>query len=45
MDIDDDDESEVVYMPNKKAVSDRNAFEHQIIIEIKDTRMRIAQSP
>ena len=41
-DIDDDDESEVVDMPNKKVVSDKNAFEHHIIVELKDTHMRIA---
>lgn len=41
-DIDDDDESEVVDMPNKKVVSDKTMFEHYIIVELKDTHMRIA---
>lgn len=42
IDIDDDDESEVVDMPNKKVVSDKTTFEHYIIVEIKDTYMKIA---
>ena len=41
-DIDDDDESEVVDMPNKKVVSDKTMFEHYIIVELKDIHMRIA---
>ena len=41
-DIDDDDESEVVDMPNKKVVSDKTMFEHYIIVELKDAHMRIA---
>ena len=41
MDIDDDDESEVVYMPSKKVVSDKNAFEHHIVVELNDTYLRI----
>ena len=40
-DIDDDDESEVVDMPNKKVVSDKNAFEHHIIVELNNTYLRI----
>ena len=40
-DIDDDDEDEVVDMP-KRVVSDKSAFEHHIIVEFKDTHMRIA---
>ena len=36
-DIDDDDESEVVDMPNKKVVSDKTMFEHYIIVELKDS--------
>ena len=41
-DIDDDDESEVVDMPNRKVVSDKTMFEHYIIVELKDTDMLIA---
>ena len=41
-DIDDDDEDEVVDMPNRKVVSDKTMFEHYIIVELKDTHMRIA---
>ena len=41
-DIDDDDESEVVDMSNRKVVSDKTMFEHYIIVELKDTHMRIA---
>ena len=41
-DIDDDDESEVVDMPNRRIVSDKTTFEHHIIVELKDTHMRIA---
>ena len=41
-DIDDDDENEVVDMPNRKVVSDKTMFEHYIIVELKDTHMRIA---
>ena len=41
-DIDDeDDESEVIYTPNKKVVSDKNTFDHHIIIEIEDAYLRI----
>ena len=40
-DIDDDDEDEVVDMPNRKVVSDKNAFEHHIVVELKDTYLRI----
>ena len=38
-DIDDDD-SEVVDMP-KRVVSDKTAFEHHIIVELKDAYLRI----
>ena len=41
-DIDDDDEDEVVDIPNRKVVSDKTMFEHYIIVELKDTHMRIA---
>ena len=41
-DIDDDDEDEVVDMPNRKVVSDKNSFEHHIIVELKDCYLRIA---
>ena len=41
-DIDDDDEDEVVYMPNKKVVSDKSTFDHHVIVETKDTHMRMA---
>lgn len=44
IDIDDDDESEVVNMPNKKVVSDKTTFEHHIIVEIKDTYLQIAST-
>ena len=40
-DIDDDDDSEVVDMPNKKVVSDKNAFEHHIVVELNNTYLRI----
>ena len=40
-DIDDDDEDEVVDMPNRKVVSDKNAFEHHIIVELDNTYLRI----
>ena len=40
-DIDDDDEDEVVDMPNRKVVSDKNAFEHHIVVELNDTYLRI----
>ena len=40
-DIDDDDEDDVVDMPNRKVVSDKNAFEHHIVVELKDTYLRI----
>ena len=40
-DIDDDDESEVVDMPNKKVVSDKTMFEHYIIVELNKTYLRI----
>ena len=40
-DIDDDDEDEIVDMPNRKVVSDKNAFEHHIVVELKDTYLRI----
>ena len=41
-DIDDeDDESEVIYTPNKKVVFDKNTFDHHIIIEIEDAYLRI----
>ena len=36
MDIDDDDEDEVIDMPNKRIVSDKETFEHHIIVEVKD---------
>ena len=36
-DIDDDDENEVVDMPNRKVVSDKTMFEHHIIVELKDS--------
>ena len=39
-DIDDDDEDEVVDMP-KKVVSDKNSFEHHVIVELKDIYLRI----
>ena len=39
-DIDDDDEDEIVDIP-KKVVSDKNTFEHHIIVELKDTYLRI----
>ena len=42
MHIDDDDDSEVIDMPNKRIVLDKTAFEHHIIVELKDTHMRIA---
>ena len=41
-DIDDDDDIEVVDMPNKRIVSDKSMFEHHIVIELKDTHLRIA---
>ena len=41
-DIDDDDEDEVVDIPNRKVVSDKNSFEHHIIVEIKSIYLRIA---
>ena len=41
MDIDDDDEDEVIDMPNR-VVSDKTMFEHHIIVEIKAIHMRIA---
>ena len=40
-DIDDDDEDEVVDMPNRKVVSDKNAFEHHVIVELKDAYLQI----
>ena len=40
-DIDDDDEDKVIDMP-KRVVSDKSAFEHHIIVEIKAIHMRIA---
>ena len=40
-DIDDDDEDEVIDMPNRKVVSDKNTFEHHIIVELNDTYLRI----
>ena len=39
-DIDDDDEDVVVDMP-RKVVSDKNAFEHHVIVELKNTHLRI----
>ena len=39
-DIDDDDEDEVVDMP-KKVVSDKTVFEHHVIVELKNTHLRI----
>ena len=39
-DIDDDDEDEVVDMPNK-VVSDKNTFEHHVIVELNNTHLRI----
>ena len=41
-DIDDDDDIEVVDMPNKRIVSDKSMFEHHIIVELKDAHLRIA---
>ena len=41
IDIDDDDESEVVNMPNKKVVSDKTTFEHHVIVELNNTYLRI----
>ena len=41
-DIDDDDESEVVDMPNKKIVSDKTTFEHHVIVELNNTYLLIA---
>lgn len=41
-DIDDEDD-EVVDIPNK-VVSDKNSFEHHIIVETKDINMRIVPS-
>ena len=41
-DIDDDDEDDVVDMPNRKVVSDKNSFEHHVIVELKDTYLLIA---
>ena len=40
-DIDDDDEDVVVDMPNSKVVSDKTAFEHHVIVELKDCYLRI----
>ena len=40
-DIDDDDEDEVVDIPNRKVVSDKNAFEHHIVVELNNTHLRI----
>ena len=40
-DIDDDDDSEVIDMPNR-VVSNKTMFEHHIIVELKDTHLRIA---
>ena len=40
-DIDDDDEAEVIDMPNRKVVSDKNSFEHHIIVELDNTHLRI----
>ena len=40
-DIDDDDEDEVLDMPNRKVVSDKNTFEHHIVVEIENTYLRI----
>ena len=40
-DIDDDDEDVVVDMP-KKVVSDKTAFEHHVIVELKNTYLLIA---
>lgn len=39
-DIDDDDEDVVVDMPHK-VVSDKTAFEHHVIVELKNTHLRI----
>ena len=39
-DIDDDDEDEVIDMPNK-VVSDKTAFEHHVIVELRNTHLRI----
>ena len=39
-DIDDDDEDVVVDMPHK-VVSDKTTFEHHIIVELKNTHLRI----
>ena len=41
-DIDDDDDSEVFDMPNKRVVSDKSMFEHHVIVELKDAHLRIA---
>ena len=39
-DIDDDDEDVVVDMPHK-VVSDKNTFEHHVIVELKNTHLQI----
>ena len=40
-DIDDDDEDEVIDMPNRKVVSDKTTFEHHIVVELNNTYLRI----
>ena len=41
-DIDDDDEDEIVDMPNRKIVSDKTTFEHHVIVELNNTYLLIA---
>ena len=41
-DIDDDDEDEVVDMPNRRIVSDKTTFEHHVIVELNNTYLLIA---
>ena len=41
-DIDDDDENEIVDMPNRKIVSDKTTFEHHVIVELNNTYLLIA---
>ena len=41
-DIDDDDEDEIVDIPNRKIVSDKTTFEHHVIVELNNTYLLIA---
>ena len=41
-DIDDDDEDEVIDIPNRKIVSDKTTFEHHVIVELNNTYLLIA---